>query len=276
MENLEYFRILVTGYFKHGSYLKDHIYREFKKAEKNFINKDEFFVRCNYIIKWLENEFDKHVNEEKRDCYDVLDYLKHEPEKVEPGALPIDQHILQIENRLKTISRKDFTVQLYHHRGIPADYYMDFQHDLEYSDLQYIETAIRQALGMVILDEIAMDIQKPEQPKNKRKPPAKPFHEYILHEKNVQIAEQLKSEFKTEIGKSIRLIIEVLIKKKMLTIENRQRTKVYNAMKKYFDRDIGAKTGIFDYKFNEQHDRPDFESIELRINTILSKINKPK
>jgi len=167
MENLEYFRILVTGYYKHSSFLKDHIYREFKKAEKNFITKDEFFTRCDYIIKWLENEFDKLVNEQKKDWYDVLDYLEHEPGKVEPGAIPIDQHILQLENLLKTISRNNFPVNLRHIRGIPADYYMDFQNILEYSDLQYIETAIKQAMGMAILDDIAKDIQEPEQPKGK-------------------------------------------------------------------------------------------------------------
>jgi hypothetical protein len=277
MENLEYFRILVSGYFNHGSFLKDHIYREFKKAEKNFITKDEFFTRCDYIIKWLENEFDKLVNEQKKDWYDVLDYLEHEPGKVEPGAIPIDQHILQLENLLKTISRNNFPVNLRHIRGIPADYYMDFQHEINYSDVQYIETAIKEAMSMALPDDMAKDIQEPEQPKGKGKPlPEKPFHEYILHEKNVQIAEQLKSEFKTEKGKSIRLIIEVLIEKKMFTIENRQRQKIYDAMKKYFDRYIGSKQSIFDYEINEISDRPDFESIELKINIILSRINKIK
>jgi hypothetical protein len=116
-----------------------------------------------------------------------------------------------------------------------------------------------------------------EQPTGKGKPPPeKPFHEYILHEKNVQIAEQLKSEFKTEKGKSIRLIIEVLIKKKMLTIENRQRQKIYDAMKIHFNRDIGTKQSIFDYKIKEISDRPDFESIEIRIDKRLSGINKTK
>jgi len=116
-----------------------------------------------------------------------------------------------------------------------------------------------------------------DQPKGKRPPPpAKPFHEYILHEKNVQIAEQLKSVFKTEKGKSIRLIIEVLIKKKMFTIENRQRQKIYDAMKKYFDRDIGTKQSIFDPSIDEISDRLDFESIELKINFILSGINSIK
>lgn len=121
------------------------------------------------------------------------------------------------------------------------------------------------------------DMQEPEQPKGKRTPVTeKPFHEYILHEKNVQIAEQLKSEFKTEKGKSIRLIIEVLIKKKMLTIENRQRQKIYDAMKIHFNRDIGTKQSIFDYKIKEISDRPDFESIEIRIDKRLSGINKTK
>jgi hypothetical protein len=277
MENLEYFRILVTGYYKHSSFLKDHIYREFKKAEKNFITKDEFFTRCDYIIKWLENEFDKLVNEQKKDWYDVLDYLEHEPEKVNPGAIPIDQRILQLENQLKTISRNEFSVKLRLIRGIPDDYYMDFQHEINYSDVQYIETAIKEAMSMALPDDMAKDIQEPEQPKGKGKPlPEKPFHEYILHEKNVQIAEQLKSEFKTEKGKSIRLIIEVLIEKKMFTIENRQRQKIYDAMKKYFDRYIGSKQSIFDYEINEISDRPDFESIELKINIILSRINKIK
>jgi len=103
--------------------------------------------------------------------------------------------------------------------------------------------------------------------------PAKTFPEYILHDKSVKFAELLKSEFNKEKGKSIRLIIEVLIKKNMLTIETRQRTTIFKAMQKYFNRDIGKKQGIFDKTvYNEINDRPDFESIELRINTLLSKI----
>jgi len=261
MENKEYYKMLLNGYFQHRSYLKDHIYREFKKAEKNFIYRDEFFGRCNNIIQWLENEFDKRVNEQKREYYDILHCLKHEPETVNLGEIPIDQHIIEIENRLKTISRNDFPINL---KGL------DLIYNLDYSELQFIETAIKQAIAMTVLDEILLDLPKTEQPKGKPAP-AKSFSEYILHEKNIKFAEALKDEFKTEKGKSIKLIIEVLIKKNMITIENRQRTKIYKAIQTYFNRDIGTKQSIFDYQYKEK-DKPDFESIELRINTILSRI----
>ncbi len=106
-------------------------------------------------------------------------------------------------------------------------------------------------------------------------PPAKPFHEYILHEKNVQIAESLKAGFKGEKGKAIRLMLEVLIRKNLLTIGNREGQKVYNAMESYFDWDIGSKQSIFDPVINKK-DQPDINSIELKINILLSRINKTK
>ena len=72
MENLEYFRIIITGFVKHGRYLKDHIFREYKKAEKDFVSKEEFFNRCRYIIKWIESEFDKPIHERKKEIYWLL------------------------------------------------------------------------------------------------------------------------------------------------------------------------------------------------------------
>ena len=96
-----------------------------------------------------------------------------------------------------------------------------------------------------------------------------------MHEKNNEFAELLKDEFKIEIGKSLKLMINVLIKKGMFTIENRQRQNIYNAMKKYFNRDIGTKQSIFDYKYVPVGN-PDFESFELRIDNLLVRLNKLK
>jgi len=139
------------------------------------------------------------------------------------------------------------------------------------------ETCINKAIERINNIILSQENYKTLSKKNNLpKPPLKTFPEYILHEKNKEIAKLIKSEFSTEKGKSIRLIIEVLIKKKMFTIENRQRQKIYDAMKKYFDRDIGTKQSIFDPSINEKSDRLDFESIELKINFILSRINKTK
>ncbi len=170
MENLEYFRILVTGYYKHGCFLKDYIYREFKKAENNHISKDEFFTKCIYIIKWLESEFDKRLFEQKKEYYNILNFLRCELDKVDCDKIQINKQIIDVENLLNSISKNNFPVNLRHIRGIPTDYLMDFENILEYSDLQYIKASIIQAMDMSVPVDYSKDIQEPKRPKENRPP----------------------------------------------------------------------------------------------------------
>ena len=111
------------------------------------------------------------------------------------------------------------------------------------------------------------DTPKPPQP-------PKTFPEYILHPDRENIAEALKTTFRGEKGKSIRLMIEVLKDHGLITYENRQRQKIFDAMKLYFDWYIGRRQSIFDYK--RINDIEDYKAIEVRMLPILESIKNNK
>jgi hypothetical protein len=102
----------------------------------------------------------------------------------------------------------------------------------------------------------------------------KTFPEYLLLKEPVRLATLLKTEFNVEKGKGVRLMIDVLKDMGILTIENRKRKAIYEALKIYFDRDIGSYQGIFDYKRDK--DKPDYESVKERIAFVLTNIKKEK
>jgi hypothetical protein len=106
----------------------------------------------------------------------------------------------------------------------------------------------------------------------------KAFNEYLLHENRVEIAERLKFEFKTEKGKNIRLMIKALedYNPPLLNVEARQKTAIYNALKLFFNRDIGSKQSVFDFKYIESAHKCDFIAIKSKVRFILENINKEK
>lgn len=114
--------------------------------------------------------------------------------------------------------------------------------------------------------------------KGNKKNKFKTFPEYLLHPQREQLAELLKNEFKTEKGKGIRLMIEVLNKNNpsIMNYENRQRSAIFNAIKEYFNRDIGTYQSIFDYKYNPNNALSDYKNIENRIIFILKSLENNK
>lgn len=102
----------------------------------------------------------------------------------------------------------------------------------------------------------------------------KSFPNYLLHENRDALAEMLKTEFSTEKGKGIRLMLEAMLayEPPLITIENRERTNIYNALKAFFDRDIGSKQSIFDYQFDLKTDQKDFDAIQTRLDFIIKSL----
>lgn len=100
------------------------------------------------------------------------------------------------------------------------------------------------------------------------------FADHILHPDRERIAEALKTSFRNKKGKSIRLMIEVLADQLLITYENRQRKKLYNAMKPYFNWDIGTYQSIFNYKQND--DLTDYKAVETSVLFILKTIENNK
>jgi len=100
------------------------------------------------------------------------------------------------------------------------------------------------------------------------------FHEYLLHEKNEQLAEGLKKEFSKDRGKKLRLMIEALklIQPPLFTLIPGEKKSLYNSLKNYFNKDIGTYNSIFLCDFESEKDKSDIDSVLIRVNHVLSKL----
>ena len=100
------------------------------------------------------------------------------------------------------------------------------------------------------------------------------FSDYLLHPKKEELAEAIKTEFIAEKGKILRLMLKVLESQKppLISIGIRQATNLYAAMSVYFDWNIGTRQSIFNYKMDDDIDKPDLENISIRVNHILTKL----
>ncbi len=110
-----------------------------------------------------------------------------------------------------------------------------------------------------------------------RKEAVKTFPEYLLHVNNLQLAEKLKEEFKTEIGKSIRLLLLDLSNRGFLTLENRQQQKIYDSLRVFLGRHIGSYNSIFtSFYYIEKKHKPDLDAISLKVEFVLKNTNNTK
>lgn len=115
------------------------------------------------------------------------------------------------------------------------------------------------------------DIQKENT--SKKKAITKTFDKYLLHKDSLQLANALKTQFSTEKGKSIRILIEVLKETKppVLAIATGEKKAFYEAMLLFFGRDIGKYSGIFDYVVKES-DTDVMDAMKTRLNYLLEQM----
>lgn len=196
-----------------------------------------------------------------------LEWLKGEKPKYEfdfNKDLKKEKEIERWENKLKFWQRRKSDYRI---RGVNL-----------ISDTDY-KIRIKEKIKM--LQELIYDKEKEELrkivdlPQKDRTPKvSKPFHEYLVHPKRKLLADEIKKEFNTEIGKGIRLIIESLLDHDppLITIENRQRLDIYKALKKYLNRNIGSYQSIFNYQYSPQKHKLDFDSVSIRLKFILDKL----
>lgn len=100
----------------------------------------------------------------------------------------------------------------------------------------------------------------------------KEFHEYLQGPDNEKFAYELKNTYKGQIGKHIKIMIEVLKKlpnQGRLTYSGREFKALYLAINKYFGQNIGSYNSINDYKniYTE-----DLEQAEETISNILKSL----
>ena len=76
---MNYLEIVLKGYFNENNreYLEKYFFREYKKAEKEYFEADEFFSGCLKIIEGWENHLQDKVFERKRELYLMLNKAKN-------------------------------------------------------------------------------------------------------------------------------------------------------------------------------------------------------
>lgn len=101
----------------------------------------------------------------------------------------------------------------------------------------------------------------------------KTFENYLLHKNKLELANALKAGFVTEKSKTIRILIEVLKKSEppVLAIANGEKKAFYEAMKLFFNRDIGTYNSVFDYLIKD-NDVDIMNVMKARLNFILEQI----
>lgn len=101
----------------------------------------------------------------------------------------------------------------------------------------------------------------------------KTFDKYLLHKDSLQLADALKTQFSTEKGKAIRILIEVLKETNppVLAIATGEKKAFYEAMHLFFGRDIGKYSGIFDYVI-KPGDTDVMEALKTRVDYIMEQI----
>ena len=101
----------------------------------------------------------------------------------------------------------------------------------------------------------------------------KTFDKYLLHKDNLQLANALKAQFSTEKGKAIRLLIEAMKENNppVLAIARGENNAFYEAMRSFFNRNIGTYPSIFDYVIKES-DSDVMEAVKTRLNYLLEQM----
>jgi hypothetical protein len=104
----------------------------------------------------------------------------------------------------------------------------------------------------------------------------KSFPDYLLHEEKDLLAAKIKSEFQTERGKSIHILIKALkeYQPSLLRIPSRGFNKFYTVMKSFLGRDIGSYQSIQDYIYDPQRNRSELQETIDRLKSILKSIDK--
>ncbi|MCD8446757.1 hypothetical protein [Tenacibaculum finnmarkense] len=76
--DLNYTEIVLNGYLNPDSrgYLDNYFFRQFKKAQKDFYEADEFFNGCFRVTRFFEAEMNKRIIERITELYLIIDWHK--------------------------------------------------------------------------------------------------------------------------------------------------------------------------------------------------------
>lgn len=102
----------------------------------------------------------------------------------------------------------------------------------------------------------------------------KEFPAFLIHQQKEKLAKALRAEFSNEKGKGIRLMIEALkaYTPPLITYGDRERKALHEAMKNYFNSNIGTSNSIFQYDYCPKRDRESLNGASARIDYILENL----
>jgi len=102
----------------------------------------------------------------------------------------------------------------------------------------------------------------------------KEFPAFLVHQQRLKLAEALRTEFSTEKGKGIRLMIEALeaYTPPLITYGDRKKESLYRAMKSYFNWNIGTSNSIFQYEYYPECNQESLELVIAKIDYILENL----
>lgn len=160
-QQMDYIDIMLRGYSNENDrkFLSMYLMREFKKAEKEHYNFEEFFNGLINGINKLKNEYKTRLYERKNELYFMLDGAKNDTLKY--GDLKDEsieerhkKTIEYCESELSELSFENFPINLFHFTN---NRYTGF---LNYSEVEFIGNQIAQAFE---------ELNKPQQAKTKKK-----------------------------------------------------------------------------------------------------------
>ncbi|MEG1023272.1 MAG: hypothetical protein RSF34_02285, partial [Flavobacterium sp.] len=160
-QQMDYIDIMLRGYSNENDrkFLSKYLMREFKKAEKEHYNFEEFFNGLINGINKLKNEYKTRLYERKNELCFMLDGAKNDTLTYGDlkGESIEERHkktIEYCESELSEISFENFPINLFHFTN---NRYTGF---LNYSEVEFIGNQIAQAFE---------DLNKPQQTKTKKK-----------------------------------------------------------------------------------------------------------
>lgn len=172
---MDYLKIVFNGFANPNNreYLVNYFFREFKKAEKEHFEADEFFSGCIKVIEYLESEMDKSLYKRKSE----LELMPHLPEAESDNTKTLEQRQKEMvdycEKELHDISRNNFPVNLLHLSGnrFIGDFY--YSHAIEIREA--IASAMEEVNNPLKLIPASITYEQKDIERKMKKPPANIF-----------------------------------------------------------------------------------------------------
>ena len=146
---MDYLKMILTGYTENREYLTEYFIREQKKAEKEFIDANEFFGKSKKVIQSFYENIDNRMGKRKNELYFMLDRAKNKASTFSGDFNPklsydelCQERNEYCQSELEKISRANYTVH------ISKSYFIG---NLWNREIEYIEKVLK--LAEKILNE---------------------------------------------------------------------------------------------------------------------------